>query len=134
MRLRTAAAALVGALAIVLPAAGPSSAGDHDGRVLGELHYRFVDERGNVRQARLHPADNDTCYRLTSTSSDDPAFAVVNDTESLAVLFEDASCGGDTERTLEPGEGVRNVEVASVLFRPAEHWGHHDRTVFRSLG
>ncbi|MBT2608402.1 hypothetical protein J7I97_08885 [Streptomyces sp. ISL-87] len=126
MRLRTTAAALIGALAIVLPAAGPSLATDHDGRdgrghrTLGELQYRFFDDDGEERSARIRPADNDTCYRLTGTTEEDPAFEVRNETRSLAVLYSDRSCGGRAERTLEPGQRARDVEVASVLFKPFE--------------
>ncbi|AYV30032.1 hypothetical protein HET69_26890 [Streptomyces sp. CJ_13] len=134
MRVRTTAAALIGALAIVLPAAGPSLANDddgregRDGRTLGELHYRFVDENGYERQAQLRPADNDTCYRLTHTSESDPAYQVRNETRSLAILFDNATCGGRDVETLAPGQRSRgNVSVASVLFVPTEEGEHHGR-------
>ncbi|MFD4133061.1 hypothetical protein [Streptomyces goshikiensis] len=131
MRVRTTAAALIGALAIVLPTAGPSLATDHDGRdgrTLGELQYRFVDENGYERQAQLHPADNDTCYRLTHTSESDPAYQVRNDTRSLAILFDNATCGGREVETLAPGQRSRgNLSVASVLFVPTEGEEHHGR-------
>ncbi|MFE3992509.1 hypothetical protein ACFXPW_12615 [Streptomyces goshikiensis] len=131
MRVRTTAAALVGALAIVLPTAGPSLAGGHDGhdgRNLGELHYRFVDQNGYERQAQLRPADNDTCYRLTGTSESDPAYQVRNETRSLAILFDNATCGGRDVETLSPGQRSRgNVSVASVLFVPTEEEEHHGR-------
>ncbi|MGW6705507.1 hypothetical protein ACWGDE_11535 [Streptomyces sp. NPDC054956] len=130
MRLRTTATALLGALALVLPTAGLASANDHDDdrEHIGTLHYRFTDEDDDERRAQIHPADNDTCYRLTHTSESRPAFDVRNETESLAVLFHDRSCGGEAEAVLEPGERARNVEVASVLFKPADedHHGRHD--------
>ncbi|MCX4528194.1 MULTISPECIES: hypothetical protein [unclassified Streptomyces] len=131
MRVRTTAAALLGALAIVLPTAGPSLATDHDGRdgrTLGELHYRFVDENGYERQAQLQPADNDTCYRLTHTSESDPAYQVRNETRSLAILFDNATCSGREVETLAPGQRSRgNLEVASVLFVPTEDDEYHGR-------
>ena len=45
MSVRSTAAVFAGALALVLPAAGPSLAYDHDGRGLGELQYRLADGR-----------------------------------------------------------------------------------------
>ncbi|MFJ8014221.1 hypothetical protein [Streptomyces sp. NPDC096339] len=124
MRLRTTAAVLAGAVALVLPTAGPSSADDHDGRNLGLLHYRFLDEAGEERTGQIRPAENDTCYVLTHTSRDEPAIEIWNDTESLAVLFGNRSCDGHAERVLDPGERARNVDVVSVFFKPAD--GRHD--------
>lgn len=131
MRLRTTATALVGALALVLPTAGLSYANDHDDREhLGTLHYRYVDEDGDRRDGRIHPADNDTCYRLTNTTGHRPATRVENDTRSLALLFEDRNCGGAPEAELEPGEELRNTEVRSAYFKPTDnddrHEGRHD--------
>ncbi|MET9697642.1 hypothetical protein ABZY31_12020 [Streptomyces sp. NPDC006529] len=130
MRLRiTAAAAFVGALALVLPAAGPSFANDDDGyhHSLGELRYR-IDGDG---WEEIHPPENDTCYRLTGTDWDQAATRVENDTRSLALLFEDRDCGGRAERSLDPGDTVNGVRVRSVLFKPSEdddrHHGHHGR-------
>ncbi|MFE1414898.1 hypothetical protein ACFW6F_29500 [Streptomyces sp. NPDC058746] len=127
MRLRTTAAVLAGAVALVLPTAGPSLADDHDGRNLGLLHYRFLDEAGEERTGQIRPAENDTCYVLTHTSRDEPAIEVWNDTESLAVLFGNRSCNGHAERVLDPGERTHNVDVVSVFFKPAGQGGdgHH---------
>ncbi|MFJ4778341.1 hypothetical protein [Streptomyces sp. NPDC088762] len=119
MRLRTTAAVFAGALALVLPTAGPSLADDHDGRGIGTLHYRLADGR----TAQIRPADNDTCYVLTHASEEDPAVDVVNDTESLAVLFDNRTCDGRAERTLRPGERARGVEAVSVFFKPVEGRG-----------
>lgn len=128
MRLRTTATALVGALALVLPTAGLSYANDHDDRErLGTLHYRYVDGDGDRTDGRIRPADNDTCYRLTGTSQSRPAYAVKNETESLAVLYRDRSCGGPAQEELEPGERARDLEVRSVYFKPVDdHHGGHD--------
>ncbi|AWZ06197.1 MULTISPECIES: hypothetical protein [unclassified Streptomyces] len=130
MRLRSTAAALVGALALVLPAAGLSFANDHDDREnLGTLYYRYTDEDGDRRNGQIHPADNDTCYRLTHTTENRPAFEVKNETESLAVVYSNRNCGGVPEASLEPGERLRDTDVASVYFKPVDddrHEGRHD--------
>lgn len=131
MRLRTTATALVGALMMVLPTAGLSYANDDDRERLGTLYYRYTDEDGDRRHGQIHPADNDTCYRLTNTSERRPAYEVKNDTESLAVVYSNRSCGGVPEAELEPGERLRDTAVASVYFKPVDddddhHGGRHD--------
>ncbi|MFC9295246.1 hypothetical protein ACFTWH_25300 [Streptomyces sp. NPDC057011] len=123
MRLSTTAAVFAGALALVLPTAGPSLADDHGGRSLGTLHYRFADGNGGERTAQIRPAENDTCYVLTRASENEPAVEVANETESLAVLFDNRSCDGKAERTLRPGERARSVEAVSVLFKPVDEDG-----------
>ncbi|MFE6841002.1 hypothetical protein [Streptomyces sp. NPDC057686] len=118
MRLRPTAAALLGALALVLPTAGPSMAGGNDD--LGRLQYIIDnDERGQIR-----PSDNDTCYELTGTSRNRPATAVHNDTDSRAVLYPNHGCNGRVERELQPGDTVHNVSVLSATFVPVR--GHRD--------
>ncbi|MFF4009672.1 hypothetical protein [Streptomyces sp. NPDC001717] len=130
MRLRTTAAVLAGAVALVLPTAGPSVADGHDGhdgQTLGVLHYRFLDEAGVERTGQIRPRENDTCYVLTHTSRDEPAIEIWNDTESLAVLFDNRGCNGHAERVLDPGERAHNVDVVSVFFKPTGEGGdgHH---------
>ncbi|MFI8273311.1 hypothetical protein ACIGBH_00130 [Streptomyces sp. NPDC085929] len=121
MRLRPTAAALLGALALVLPTAGPSMAGGNDD--LGRLEY-IIDNDG---RAQIRPSDNDTCYELTDTSSNRPATAVHNDTESRAVLYPNHGCNGRVERELQPGDTVHNVAVLSATFVPV----HGRRDDFR---
>ncbi|MFB7265450.1 hypothetical protein ACFCXH_25360, partial [Streptomyces nojiriensis] len=118
MRLRSTAAVFVGALALALPTAGPSVADDHGERALGTLHYQYLDAAGSERRGQIRPADNDTCYLLTRTSRDEPAIEVRNETESLAVLFDNRSCEGEAEKVLKPGEKAQRVEVVSVYFKP----------------
>ncbi|MFD6886169.1 hypothetical protein [Streptomyces sp. NPDC059957] len=126
MRLRTTAIALTGALALVLPTAGLSYANDHDDRErLGTLYYRYTDSDGDRRHGQIRPGDNDTCYRLTGTTENRPAFEVTNETESLAVVYSNRSCGGVPEAELEPGERLRNTAVASVYFKPVDDDHHH---------
>ncbi|MFD9302361.1 hypothetical protein ACFWCB_06655 [Streptomyces sp. NPDC060048] len=127
MRLRTTAATLLAALALVLPTAGQSLANDHDDHDgLGVLSYRYSDD-GDTRHGRIEPSDNDTCYQLTHASGNHPAFEVRNETESLAVLFEGRHCGGQAVEALEPGERARDLEVRSVLFKPSDDENHHGR-------
>ncbi|WKD32509.1 hypothetical protein [Streptomyces xanthophaeus] len=120
MRLRSTAAVFVGALALALPTAGPSVADDHGERALGTLHYQYLDAAGSERRGQIRPADNDTCYLLTRTSRDEPAIEVRNETESLAVLFDNRSCNGEAEKVLKPGERAKRVEVVSVYFKPVD--------------
>ncbi|WP_411101814.1 hypothetical protein [Streptomyces sp. cmx-4-9] len=120
MRLRTTAAVLVGAAALVLPTAAPSLADDHDGRGLGTLHYRFVEDDGDERRAQIRPAGLDTCYLLTHTSRHEPAVEVVNGTRAVAVLFGNTGCSGRPQRVLGPGERARNLEAVAVYFQPAD--------------
>ncbi|MFD3868898.1 hypothetical protein [Streptomyces sp. NPDC058623] len=125
MRLRTTATVLLASLALVLPSAGQSMAGDrHDRDSLGELYYRYADEEGDVHSRSIEPADNDTCYQLPGTRNH-PAFKVVNDTESLALVFGDRNCGGEPQEVLEPGDEARNLNVRSVYFKPTDGHGHH---------
>ncbi|MFF1497056.1 hypothetical protein [Streptomyces sp. NPDC058304] len=121
MRLRPTAAALLGALALVLPTAGPSMAGGNDD--LGRLEY-IIDNDG---RAQIRPSDNDTCYELTDTSNNRPATAVHNDTDSRAVLYPNHGCNGRVERELQPGDTVHNVAVLSATFVPV----HGRRDDFR---
>ncbi|MER6213151.1 hypothetical protein ABT213_03735 [Streptomyces sp. NPDC001674] len=130
MRLRsTAAAALLASVALGLPAAGQALANDrdHDHGGLGEIHYRFTDDDGDVRHGTIEPGDNDTCYRLTGTSRNRPAFAVQNDTDSLVLVFRDGSCGGEAQEVLRPGEHAHDLNARSVYLKPSdEHHGRHD--------
>ncbi|GAA0309698.1 hypothetical protein GCM10010302_55530 [Streptomyces polychromogenes] len=129
--LTTATAAALLATALVLPTAGQSLASDpdHDHDGLGQIHYRFTDDDGDVRHGTIEPADNDTCYRLTGTSRNRAAFAVQNDTESLALVFRDNSCGGEAQEVLRPGERAHDLNARSVYLKPTDdhHHGRHDR-------
>ncbi|MFG2980809.1 hypothetical protein ACGFYQ_06045 [Streptomyces sp. NPDC048258] len=129
MRLRTTAVVFAGALALVLPTAGQSLADDHSGRTLGTLHYQFVDDDGDERSAQIRPAENNKCYVLTRASDAEPAIEVRNETESLAVLFDNRTCDGKAERVLEPGQRAQDVEAVSVVFEPVdgENAGREDQ-------
>ncbi|MFE6833519.1 hypothetical protein ACFVFI_01560 [Streptomyces sp. NPDC057705] len=120
MRLRTTAAALVGALALVLPTAGPSLADDHGDRVLGTLNYRFVNDNDIEESGQIRPADTNTCYVLARTSQDKPAIAVQNNTKSRAHLFANRNCSGEEVATLRPDGQVNRVGAVSAYFTPVD--------------
>ncbi|MFJ9766093.1 hypothetical protein ACIRUY_19980 [Streptomyces erythrochromogenes] len=123
MRLGTTAAVFVGALALVLPAAGPSAADDQGDRSLGTLHYRYLDDAGRERQGQIRPADVGTCYLLTGTSRNEPALDVRNRTRSQALLFDNPGCGGRAVATLRPNGSVSDVEVVAAFFKPVDEAG-----------
>ncbi|MFE7100383.1 hypothetical protein [Streptomyces erythrochromogenes] len=123
MRLGTTAAVFVGALALVLPTAGPSLADDQGDRALGTLHYRYLDDAGRERQGQIRPADDGTCYLLTGTSRNEPAVDVRNRTRSRALLFDNPGCSGRAVATLRPNGAVSDVEVVAAFFKPVDEAG-----------
>ncbi|MFF9051358.1 hypothetical protein ACF09Z_09430 [Streptomyces erythrochromogenes] len=123
MRLGTTAAVFVGALAFVLPTAGPSLADDQGDRALGTLHYRYLDDAGRERQGQIRPADDGTCYLLTGTSRNEPAVDVRNRTRSRALLFDNPGCSGRAVATLRPNGSVSDVEVVAAFFKPVDGAG-----------
>ncbi|MGW6616866.1 hypothetical protein ACWGA0_25880 [Streptomyces erythrochromogenes] len=123
MRLGTTAAVFVGALALVLPTAGPSLADDQGDRALGTLHYRYLDDAGRERQGQIRPADDGTCYLLTGTSRNEPAVDVRNRTRSRALLFDNPGCSGRAVATLRPNGSVSDVEVVAAFFKPVDGAG-----------
>lgn len=126
MRLRTtAAAALLTSFALVLPTAGQSLADDRN-YGLGEIHYRYAEYDRDGHRRTIEPADYDTCYRLTGTSRNRPAYFVENDTEALVLVFRGDSCGGEAQEVLRPGERAHDLNARSVFLKPdGHHGGHH---------
>ncbi|KPI11893.1 hypothetical protein OV450_3037 [Actinobacteria bacterium OV450] len=112
MRLRTTAAALAGALALVLPAGAQAFA--DDGKV---LDYVYVDQNKNEKNAQIKDDGADACHALPSAASN--VVEAVNRTDSEALLFEDAECGGEPVATLQPGEKAGDFQAAAVVFRQA---------------
>ncbi|WP_405422871.1 hypothetical protein [Streptomyces erythrochromogenes] len=123
MRLGTTAAVFVGALALVLPTAGPSLADDQGDRALGTLQYRYLDDAGRERQGQIRPADDGTCYLLTGTSRNEPAVDVRNRTRSRALLFDNPGCSGRAVATLRPNGAVSDVQVVAAFFKPVDGAG-----------
>ncbi|MFD2122607.1 hypothetical protein ACFSNO_29155 [Streptomyces cirratus] len=125
---------------------GATLAADHDDddgrRSLGRLSTssRTTTRPGDDEHRQIRPADNDTCYRLTGTSWENPATTVRNETESLAVLFRDRDCGERAERTLAPGSGrtaSRSARCSSsrwTMRRAATRDGTTDGTTAATTG
>ncbi|MEV6581024.1 hypothetical protein AB0M92_22965 [Streptomyces sp. NPDC051582] len=110
MRLRTTAAALAGALALVLPAGAQAFA--DEGKV---LDYVYVDQQNAEKNAQVKDVGGDQCHALPSASS--KVLEVVNRTDSQALLFEDAACAGEPVATLQPGDKAGDFHAAAVVFR-----------------
>ncbi|MFF4327552.1 hypothetical protein ACFYZT_13595 [Streptomyces sp. NPDC001591] len=112
MRLRTSAAALAGALALVLPAGAQAFA--DEGKA---LNYVYVDGSHAEKNAQIKEMGTDTCHALPSNASD--VVEAVNETDSVALLFEEEECGGTPVATLQPGEKAGDFHAASVVFQRA---------------
>ncbi|MFE2479857.1 hypothetical protein [Streptomyces sp. NPDC059389] len=110
MRLRTTAAALAGALALVLPAGAQAFA--DEGKA---LDYVYVDQQNAEKNAQIKDVGADQCHALPSASS--KVLEVVNRTDSEALLFEDAECNGEPVATLQPGDKAGDFHAAAVVFR-----------------
>ncbi|MGW6410399.1 hypothetical protein ACWF95_24845 [Streptomyces vinaceus] len=110
MRLRTTAAALAGALALVLPAGAQAFA--DDGKA---LDYVYVDHQNAEKNAQIKDVGADQCHALPSASS--KVLEAVNRTDSEALLFEDADCAGEPVATLQPGDKAGDFHAAAVVFR-----------------
>ncbi|MFE2879533.1 hypothetical protein ACFXG6_22650 [Streptomyces roseus] len=110
MRLRTTAAALAGALALVLPAGAQAFA--DEGKV---LDYVYVDSQNAEKNAQVKDVGGDQCHALPSASSQ--VLEVVNRTDSTALMFEDAACEGEPVATLQPGDKAGDFHAAAVVFR-----------------
>ncbi|GAA0277585.1 hypothetical protein GCM10010302_14080 [Streptomyces polychromogenes] len=112
MRLRTTAAALAGALALVLPAGAQAFA--DDGKA---LNYVYVDQSNQEKNGQLKDAGSDKCHALPSAASE--VVEAVNETDSVALIFDEADCGGEPVATLQPGEKAGDFHAASVVFQKA---------------
>ncbi|MFH7599406.1 hypothetical protein WDV06_30550 [Streptomyces racemochromogenes] len=112
MRLRTTAAALAGALALVLPAGAQAFA--DDGKA---LNYVYVDQNNTEKNGQLKDMGADKCHALPSAASE--VVEAVNETDSVALIFEEADCGGAPVATLQPGEKAGDFHAASVVFQQA---------------
>ncbi|MEW1775100.1 hypothetical protein [Streptomyces sp. NPDC086777] len=98
MRLRSAVAAALGALALVV--AVPMSAD----AATGDFSYKFVGLDGTARSATLHDPASPGCVTLPEVAdpgSSEPAFAPRNDTDEWVVVFTEPDCTG-ASWTLKP--------------------------------
>ncbi|GAQ57695.1 hypothetical protein a10_07567 [Streptomyces acidiscabies] len=112
MRMRTALAATVGALALIVTV--PTSASAADGVFL----YVYSGLDGSPQVAALgNPASREciTLPEVANPSSSSPARHAYNDTDSTAVIFEGPGCTG-SPTALVPHSGGERTEFRSVLF------------------
>lgn len=110
MRLRTALAAATAAFALVLSAAGSSSA------ATGEFRYVTLDLNNVQIQHVLDNPMSGECIDLEGTANL-PALLGRNFTTSTATVFQDASCDGDTFWTVSPFNSTPvTARFRSVVF------------------
>lgn len=98
MRLRHAAAAALGALALLVTQPASASA------ATGDFSYAFIGLDGTPQSATLHDPQNPGCVVLAEVAdpgSSEPAFAPHNDTDEWAMVFTEPNCTGDSW-TLRP--------------------------------
>ncbi|MDX3384430.1 hypothetical protein PV682_23615 [Streptomyces niveiscabiei] len=113
MRMRTALAAGVGALALIVTV--PTSASAADGAFL----YAYSGLDGSDQIAILEdPASGDciTLPEVANPSSSSPARYAYNDTRSTAVVFENPDCTGEATALVPHSGGGESTEFRSVTF------------------
>lgn len=110
MRLRTALAAVTAAFALVLSTAGSSSA------ATGDFLYVSLDLNNVQIQQELSNPDNGVCIELEGTANL-PALLGRNFTTSVATVFQDSNCDGDTFWVVNQGAFVPlTSRFRSVIF------------------
>ncbi|MFJ2595145.1 hypothetical protein [Streptomyces erythrochromogenes] len=110
MRLRTALTAATAAFALALSAAGSSAA------ATGEFRYVTLDLNNVQIQHVLDDPQSRECIDLEGTGNL-PALLGRNLTTSVATVFQDAACDGDTFWTVSPGAFVPvTARFRSVVF------------------
>ncbi|MEU9039094.1 hypothetical protein AB0D45_29905 [Streptomyces sp. NPDC048352] len=113
MRLRTTAVALAGALTLVLPTAAQALA--DDGRA---FNYSFLQD-GVSRSGQVSDLTEDKCHALAVT--DDASIEeAVNETDKVALLFDNKRCEGEPVLAAGPGEKAGDFEAVAVVFEAAE--------------
>ncbi|MFJ3878336.1 hypothetical protein ACIPW5_12840 [Streptomyces sp. NPDC090077] len=112
MRLRTTAVALAGALTLVLPTAATALA--DDGKVLS---YTFVKD-GASKTGQVSDLAEDKCHALAVT--DAPIEEVVNETDKVALFFDNKNCEGEPVAAAGPGEKAGDFDASAVAFEAAE--------------
>ncbi|MET9321589.1 hypothetical protein ABZX75_15565 [Streptomyces sp. NPDC003038] len=112
MRTRTAAtAAVAAAFALVLPAAGLSTAAS------GGFEYTFTDASGESATAVLVRPNDHVCIDLPGIGGT-PATDLVNETSGIALLYGTRGCVGHPMDAVKPGQATV-VRTYSVVFVPA---------------
>ncbi|MGE7387668.1 hypothetical protein ACQKM2_19510 [Streptomyces sp. NPDC004126] len=108
MRLRTTAVALAGALTLVLPAAATALA--DDGKALS---YSFQ-QNGESKTGQVSDLAEDKCHALAV--ADAPIKEVVNETDKVALFFDNKNCEGEPVAAAGPGEKAGDFEASAVAF------------------
>ncbi|MFF5704478.1 hypothetical protein ACFY7H_18535 [Streptomyces sp. NPDC012794] len=113
MRLRTTAVALVGALTLVLPTAGSALADDG-----GAFNYTFLQD-GASTSGQVSDLTEGRCHVLAVTDGASIE-EVVNETDMVALLFDNQHCKGRPVATAGPGEMAGDFKAVAVRFESAE--------------
>ncbi|MGW9211356.1 hypothetical protein ACWGR4_30825 [Embleya sp. NPDC055664] len=106
-RLRQAAIAATGVLALMLSVPASASA------ATGDFFYKV----GAGTQAGLADPVSDECINLFGATEGVPAFAPQNLTKSTATVFLEFDCDGDVFYVMDPGTKLGDrMKLRSVLF------------------
>ncbi|MEV6978817.1 hypothetical protein [Kitasatospora sp. NPDC093806] len=107
MRLRTTAAAALGALTLLLAVPNTAHA----------AHGEFLYKVGPGIPAGMVEPESGDCINLFGATEEHPAFAPENFTTSTATVFLDFNCEGDTYYVMNPGKKLGNrLKLRSVIF------------------
>lgn len=109
MCLRHTIAATIGALALVVTLPTSASA------ATGDFSYTYFDN-GTPQTATLHDPESAACITLLEVADEDTseaAFAPHNDTDTLAMVFTEPDCTGDSW-TLRPTETPQRTASSSA--------------------
>lgn len=114
MRLRTAVAAAVGALALIVTVPASASA------ATGDFTYVYSGAGGSLRAGYLLDPPSRMCITLPQVAdpaSSQPASTPLNLTDSTAVVFTGPDCEGD-HFSLRPhgGNATSRLKLRSVVF------------------
>ncbi|MEU3826761.1 hypothetical protein GT045_00890 [Streptomyces sp. SID486] len=114
MRLRNAAVAAFGALALTVAVPASASAAS------GEFQYTYTGLDGSPRSAILEDPDSGECVTLPEVAdpgASSPAHSPRNRTDEYALVFTEPDCTGDSF-TLRPhtGYGSERLKLRSVVF------------------
>lgn len=115
MRPRISAAALVlGALALMVPLASPAHAAN------GDFHYRYTGLNGQPQQGVIPDPPSRRCLVIPEAAnpgSSSPAFGPRNDTDSIALVYTEPDCTGESFRLRPHGEQTTDrLLLRSVTF------------------
>ncbi|MEV4947890.1 hypothetical protein [Streptomyces sp. NPDC053755] len=113
MRLRSAMAAVAGAVVLLVTLPSSASAAN------GQFRYTYQTYDGYEAVGFLNNPESGTCINIQGAASEpgSPAHAPKNRTDATAVVFLEANCEGDTFYSLRPGGGASDrLLLRSVLF------------------